>query len=596
MIGEAVSRRSFLVVSAAAAAALSGCSSGKHSSDPVATGQQFSDAELNPSHGLGAEEANSPTVGGARGFVRVMLNEADGSSLAEERARLLHARDLKNDPLPQAIKRAEGRVRVALADEPIQMVCRLRIPQFGEVYVYADNEGKGYRKPGQIDFVTEAAKTRLHRVQEAVRKAKSLGIPNDPKLDWHLFAAARPLPQQPGYARTAAAYESLAHSMHAGEIFALNAARHRISRLSERRKDFGFGVMVSRFGQTPAYDKAIEQAFNFATVCWYNWKSPEPPYVDYAPRMDPSIDWCLARNITPKGFGYCYMARGATPEWIRPTEIPAATQPADNNAPPPDPADARREYNPQWPYDRLKTLYADINRQTSRHYLEKYGDKVPHVEILNEAHDKANLWHMNHEQVLDIARTVAKASREGHPRIKRQINHCCQWGEYAVRRNTDGTRRWSPLTFARDCLSNGVEFETLGLQLYYPTYDVFEIDRMLARHFVLGKPIHITEMSTSSQPGQDLASMRPKNATACWHGDAWNETVQADWLEAIFTIAYSHPEIEVAEWWDLADVGGHFWPHGGLLNKDFTPRESYQRLLKIQKDWGVSRPAAMAKT
>ena len=75
---------------------------------------------------------------------------------------------------------------------------------------------------------------------------------------------------------------------------------------------------------------------------------------------------------------------------------------------------------------------------------------------------------------------------------------------------------------------------------------------------------------------------------------AWNETVQADWLEAIYTIAYSHPEIEVAEWWDLADVGGHFWPHGGLLNKDLTPRQSYQRLLKIQKDWGVARPAAIA--
>ena len=201
---------------------------------------------------------------------------------------------------------------------------------------------------------------------------------------------------------------------------------------------------------------------------------------------------------------------------------------------------------------------------------------------------------MDHARTLDMARAVSKAARQGDPRVNRMINHCCQWAEYAVRRNQDGSRRWSPLSFAQDCIDNGVEFETLGLQLYYPSYDVFEIDRMLQRHFVLGKPIHITEMSTSAKPGQDLESMRPKNATACWHGEAWNETIQADWLEAMFTLCYSHPQIEVAQWWDLADVGGHFWPHGGLLNKDLTPKESFGRLLKIQKDWGVSRPAAKA--
>lgn len=546
---------------------------------------QLSTAELEPSHGLGAEEADSPTVGGERGYIRVMLTEADGSSLVNDRARLLHARDLNNDPLPQAIIRADGRVRVALAGEPIQVVCRLKIPGFGETYVYADNDGKGYRKPAQIDFVVDAAQTRLRRVREAVRSAKPLGIPSDAKLDWHLFAAARPLPSEPGYARTAAAYESLAHSMHAGEIFALGAARRRIARLGEPRKDFGFGVMISKHGQNPAYDEAVSKAFNFATGAWYTWKGEESPYVDYA-RMDGSIDWCLAKGITPKSFGYCYMSRGATPEWIRPTEIPAATNPSGG-----DPTDARREYNPKWPYARLKKLYEAVNRQTCKHFLDKYGDKVPHVEILNEAHDKANLWQMDHAQIIEMAKGVSIAARQGHPTIKRMFNHCCQWGEYAVRRNSDGSRRWSPLMFAKDCIDNGVEFETLGLQLYYPQYDVFEIDRMLQRHFALGKPIHITEMSTHAKAGFDLESMRPKTVSAPWHGEAWSESIQADWLEAMYTLCYSHRQIEAAQWWDLADAGGHFWPHGGLLNKDFTPKESYGRLLKIQKEWGVARPA-----
>ncbi len=196
---------------------------------------------------------------------------------------------------------------------------------------------------------------------------------------------------------------------------------------------------------------------------------------------------------------------------------------------------------------------------------------------------------MNHDRVLEMAVAVSKAAREGHPRIRRMFNHCCQWGEYAVQRNDDGSRRWSPLMFAKDALSAGAEFEVLGLQLYYPQYDVMEIDSMLQRHFVLNRPIHITEMSTHSQPGFDLESMRPKTVSAPWHGEAWSEPTQADWTEAMFTIMYSHQQVEVCGWWDLDDAGGHFWPHGGLLKKDRSPKESYHRLLKIQKDWGVSR-------
>jgi hypothetical protein len=208
--------------------------------------------------------------------------------------------------------------------------------------------------------------------------------------------------------------------------------------------------------------------------------------------------------------------------------------------------------------------------------------------VLNEAHDKANLWHMNQEQILDMARAVTRAAREGHPTIKRQINHCCQWGEYAVKRNDDGSRKWSPYTFIRDCIDSGVEFETIGLQLYYPQYDLFEIDRMLERHTVFNKPIHITEVATASVDGLDTTSMRPKTAAPGWHGP-WTETMQADWAEAVYTLCYSKPLYEVVGWWDLADVGGHFWPYGGLLKKDMTPKESYHRLAKLQREWGVSK-------
>src|SRR5207247_2048423 len=114
--------------------------------------------------GLGAEEANAPAMSDGRPAVRAILQEADGSPLDAERMRTLTARDMNNDPLPQAIVTAAGRARVALnTAEPIQLCMRLKVPDFGEVYCFADNDGQGYTAAQTLDFAEHAARTRLRR-------------------------------------------------------------------------------------------------------------------------------------------------------------------------------------------------------------------------------------------------------------------------------------------------------------------------------------------------------------------------------------------------------------------------------------------------
>ncbi|HTL30557.1 MAG TPA: endo-1,4-beta-xylanase [Tepidisphaeraceae bacterium] len=529
--------------------------------------------------GLSAEDSYAERNASKVPHLRVMLKEADDSPLDPERLKLIHARDLPNDPIPVPIDELKGEALVGLAREPIQLCVRLKVPNFGEVYCFADNNGKGYTRAADVDFVADAAATRLNRVKDAIAKTRSLGIPFDPELDRHLEAASKPLPKNPGSERTAAAYESLAHGLHAGERFTLNLARHRISRFSAPRKDFGFGILGAHPDRQGAYNERIKELFNFATVAWYSWKDEaaaktDQP-VDYG-RMDASVNWCKANQITPKNFGYLYMTRGATPEWIRPPEFSTETT-----------APAIGRYNSRWGYEDLRSLYPKIVRNTAA----RYRGQVPYMEVMNEAHDKANLWRMTHAQVLEIARDVFKAAREGDPNIKRQMNHCCLWGEYAKSPNPGGGRRWSPYRFIRDCLGNGVDYEVIGLQLYYPQFDIFEIDRMLNRFKDFKRPMHITEIATASKDTLDPASMRPKTYAPGWHGP-WTESTQADWLEAVYTIVYSKPEFEEIGWWDLADTPGHFWQHGGLLNADMTPKEAFHRLRKLQQQWGV--PKGMA--
>jgi GH35 family endo-1,4-beta-xylanase len=566
-----MNRRDFLRTGAAAAAFAVG--------SRMALGAKRPNAPAEEGIGLSPEDSFAERNAKKVPHLRVILKEADDSPLDPERLKLIHARDLPNDPIPVPIDELKGEALVGLAKEPIQICVRLKVPNFGEVYCFADNDGKGYTRVGDVDFIVDAAKTRLTRVKKVIARSGSFGVPSDPQLDKLLEAAAKPIPKEPGPARTAAAYEALANGLHAGERFVLNLAKHRISRLAAPRKNFGFGILGAHPDRQGEYDKRIQELFNFATVAWYSWrdekyaKTDQP--VDYA-RMDASIKWCKDNHITPKNFGYLYMTRGATPEWLRPPEFSTETT-----------APAIGRYNSRWGFDELRDLYRRICRTTA----ERYRGQIPYIEVMNEAHDKANLWRMTHEQVLEMARTVFKAVRDGDPNIKRQMNHCCLWGEYAKSPNPGGERRWSPYRFVRDCFDNGVDYEVIGLQLYYPQFDIFEIDQMLNRFMDFKRPMHITEIATASKDTLDPASMRPKTYAPGWHGP-WTETTQADWLEAVYTIFNSKPELEEIGWWDLADTPGHFWQHGGLLNADLTPKEAFHRLRKLQEQWGVAKKMA----
>jgi GH35 family endo-1,4-beta-xylanase len=488
--------------------------------------------------------AGAPARGNS---VSVIVRAPDGKPLDATRLKTFIARDLANDPLPLEFSPADGRCEIPVGGEPFQLACRLEVPGFGEVYCYADNGGHGYSRPATVDFVADAARTRYRRVHEAARQEKA-ACAGDEVFARHLKAAG-------GRVRdTASAYEALAHGLHAGERLTLDAARRRIARLPGPRRDLLFGAMYGR-NHGPDYERRFAEAFNFATISWYIWNKnaePEAERIDYG-RMDATTQWCADHGVAAKGFGYVYLTRGAMPEWLR-----------------------------DWPYEKLLAEYERVVAQTTRRFAGRWRC----VEVINEAHDVSNLMRYSHAQLLELTRAACRAARQGAPKLDRLINNCCLWSEHAKRRNADGSRRWSAYRYLADCIANGVEFERIGLQLYYPEQDLFEIERMLDRFKVFGRRLHISEVGCNSEPGLDPTCARPKDDVPGWHGP-WTEAMQADWAEALFTICYSKPEFEAVGWWDLADYDGHFWPHGGLLHKDGSPKESYARLLALKKSWGL---------
>jgi GH35 family endo-1,4-beta-xylanase len=141
------------------------------------------------------------------------------------------------------------------------------------------------------------------------------------------------------------------------------------------------------------------------------------------------------------------------------------------------------------------------------------------------------------------------------------------------------------LQYVRDVISAGVSFEVIGVQMYYPAHDLFEIDRQLDRFCQLGKPVHITELGVSSSvEPSERDPITDVHWRRFWHGRPWSESEQADWIEAYYTMCYSKPEIEAITWWDFSDPA--FIPHGGLVDENLRPKDGFRRLKKLIETWG----------
>lgn len=140
----------------------------------------------------------------------------------------------------------------------------------------------------------------------------------------------------------------------------------------------------------------------------------------------------------------------------------------------------------------------------------------------------------------------------------------------------------SPHEYLKACLIADIPFEVIGLQLYYPHQDMWEINRLLEKFSKLGKSIHITELGTSSAITKDKKSPL-QAAEGLWH-KPWNEAVQADWIEQFYTLCYSKPYIKAISWWDFSDRGS-FYPYGGILRDNMQPKLSFYCLSRLLKKW-----------
>jgi GH35 family endo-1,4-beta-xylanase len=359
--------------------------------------------------------------------------------------------------------------------------------------------------------------------------------------------------------------KALRYALWVGEKIELEHAHSMIE--EQMRIDtvyFGCETRQYIWVKSEEFTKRFPELFNFATLTHYVW---DTWYEVFEPRegvynwgvKDNIVNWLMENNIEIQGRPLFWFHPVVTPDWLKNKNF-----------------EQLKKYVEKHTYD----------------LVTHYGEKVRQWSVVNEYHDWANIHGHTPEQITEITKLACDKTKETDPGITRIINNCCPWGDYVpwgrmARQKTEADRPLrTPYKYMKDLTEAAVDYEVLGIQIYFPRRDLSEIVRLLERFEKFNKPIYITEIGATSfginrknVPDPLKLSEEPYD----WHR-YWDEKLQADWLEQVYTLYYSRPSIKAINWYDFSDFRP-FIVNGGLVREDCSPKRSFHRLKNILAKW-----------
>ena len=352
-------------------------------------------------------------------------------------------------------------------------------------------------------------------------------------------------------------------------------------KIKQKTHEFKFGANLFMIDElesdekNEAYKKYFAEVFNMATLPFY-WDPLEPergkpryakdsPKIYRRPAPDLCIEFCEKHGIEPREHALAYEA-----------------------------------FFPKWLYD---ADVDEIKRELERRYAEiaeRYADKIPTIEVTNEMEWMNGKTRFYDEP--DFVEWCFRLAEKYFPKNELAINEhtgLC-WEDRC--RTTD-----KYYAYIEAALLKGVRIDAIGMQyhLFNRAEDEYRRTRTtlnpksLYRHMDLyarfGKPLQITEVTVPAY--------------------SWNEEdeeLQAEIIEKLFSIWFSHPNTEQIVYWNLVDGYAHFWDpdpekikasqgnmalgenyyHGGLLRFDLSPKPAYNKIRELIKErWHTEETA-----
>lgn len=358
-----------------------------------------------------------------------------------------------------------------------------------------------------------------------------------------------------------------------------NPVEHAHVEVTQKTHDFRFGANCFMLDEleTPEkneeYKKLFAHLFNLATVPFY-WSDLEPekgkprfaadsPKVYRRPAPDLCVDYCRENGIEPKL--HCLNYDQWAPLWL--------------------PGDASVQEVKKY----LEKRIAEI--------AERYRDVIPSMEVTNETlcgkvNAKRSALEGRHSTRFfdepDIVEWSFEQARKHLPYTRLIINEATDhvWGK---------AYRWNRSQYYMQierALLKGASIDAIGMQyhMFYRAeeeqtqterhYDPNRLYAVMDRYADFGKPLQITEITIPAYSMQ-----------------AEDEELQAEIIKNLYSIWFSHPNMEAAVYWNLVDGYAAFAPqgdmtagenyfHGALVRFDMTPKPAYRMLDRlINREW-----------
>ncbi len=522
-----------------------------------------------------SSQAGSPAAATGQGalvFRPYLVQSGRGPHLLD----WAYATDMEWDSFPSNINVTKDGVVISDSNTRKRFGINVRwnVEGFGYIFITADNEGEGYELPPAgkttvLNLNRELAATRVTRNRKRIALHRKEGWEPSREASGYqeiaegYFADARHA-QADGRRCGELAQTALLYAMRASEAIELEKAAYDIGRRAPRT-DFFVGCDARAYFQMDVelFLARFPELFDYATITHYLISGvfedfePDEGKVQFDLR-DALFRQLRQRKIAVEGRPLWWSYKTVTPDWLR-----------------------------QKTYDQVRSYVEKHVRTVVSHY----GDGMYAWEVVNEFHDWANECRLNPDQIIEVTRLACDVARDTAPRVKRLINNCAPFAEYVqLRKMTELDAFYpqrTPYQFVKQLKEAGVNFDITGIQMYFPYRDLSDTFLLIEKFESIGKPIQLTEVGASSGPTEE--SIRSGKLTVSsepyiWRRP-WDEELQADWAEAVYTYAYSRPRIEAANWYDFVDP--FVWiPNGGLLRSTKgEPKAAWDRLKRMKDRW-----------
>jgi hypothetical protein len=188
------------------------------------------------------------------------------------------------------------------------------------------------------------------------------------------------------------------------------------------------------------------------------------------------------------------------------------------------------------------------------------------------------------EQIIELTRLLVSQVKTLLPNARTMITITHPFGEYHARPKASVP----PMLYAEMVTQAGISFEAFALEIEMGVpepgnfmRDLFQLSAMLDRFSSLGRPVFITAIGVPGKVTPDYQAGADPSQAGRWRRP-WDATLQAEWIEAVYQMAFSKPFVESVAWANLADMQSTL-PGGGLFDEMLRPKPGFTKLQSMKE-------------